>query len=84
MYVLILSRVDSATPWTVAPQASPSMGFPRQECCSGLPFPSPMVLPSPGIKPRSLASPELQANSLLLSHRGSPISIIIDLPTFSL
>ena len=29
------------TPWTVAYQAPPSMGFPRQECWSGLPFPSP-------------------------------------------
>ena len=30
-----------ATPWTVAYQAPPSMGFSRQECCSGLPLPSP-------------------------------------------
>ena len=29
------------TPWTVAYQAPPSMGFSRQECWSGLPFPSP-------------------------------------------
>ena len=27
-----------ATPWTVACQAPLSMGFPRQECWSGLPF----------------------------------------------
>ena len=32
----------SATPWTVAYQASPSMGFSKQEYWSGLPFPSPM------------------------------------------
>ena len=31
-----------ATPWTVAYQASPPMGFSRQEHWSGLPFPSPM------------------------------------------
>ena len=31
-----------ATPWTVAYQAPPSMGFSRQECWSGLQFPSPM------------------------------------------
>ena len=31
----------SVTPWTVAHQAPPSMGFSRQECWSGLPFPSP-------------------------------------------
>ena len=29
------------TPWTVAYQAPPSMGFSRQESWSGLPFPSP-------------------------------------------
>ena len=29
------------TPWTVAYQAPPSMGFPRQEYWSGLPLPSP-------------------------------------------
>ena len=32
-----------ATPWTVAHQASPSMGFSRQEYWSGLPFPSPSI-----------------------------------------
>ena len=37
-----LSRVRLfATPWTVAYQAPPSMGFSRQEYWSGLPFPSP-------------------------------------------
>ena len=30
-----------ATPWTIASQAPPFMGFPRQEYWSGLPFPSP-------------------------------------------
>ena len=32
-----------ATPWTVARQAPPSMGFSKQEYWSGLPFPSPGV-----------------------------------------
>ena len=45
-----------ATPWTEAHQASLSMGFPRQEYWSGLPFASPGDLPEPGIK---LKSPEL-------------------------
>ena len=37
------SRVQlCATPWTAAYQASPSMGFSRQEHWSGLPFPSPV------------------------------------------
>ena len=50
-----------AAPWTVACQASLSMGFPRQEYCSGVPFPIPGDLPDPGIKPMS---PALQADSL--------------------
>ena len=55
-YVKSLSRVRLfATPWTVAHQASPCMGFSRQEYWSGLPFPSPGDLPHPGIKPRSSA-----------------------------
>ena len=40
MKVKSLSRVRLfATPWTVAYQAPPSMGFSRQEYWSGLPFP---------------------------------------------
>ena len=50
------------TPQTVAYQASPSMGFFRQEYYSGLPFPSPKDVPHPGIEPRS---PVLQADALL-------------------
>ena len=50
-----------ATPWTVAYQASPSIGFSRQEYWSALPFPSPGDLPDPGIEPRSLA---LEADTL--------------------
>ena len=39
-----LSRVrSSATPWTAAFQATPSMGFSRQEYWSGVPLPSPML-----------------------------------------
>ena len=57
-----LSRVRLfATPWTVAYQAPPSMGFSRQEYCRGLPFPSPGDLPDPGIEPGSSA---LQADAL--------------------
>ena len=54
------SRVQLfVTPWTVAYQASPSMGFSRQEYCSGLPCPSPRDLPKPGIEPTSLTSTAL-------------------------
>ena len=48
-----------ATPWTIAYQAPPSMGFSRQEYWSGLP--SPGNLPDPGIKP---GYPALQADAL--------------------
>ena len=44
-----------AIPWTVASQAPLSMGFPRQEYWSGLPFPSLGNLPNPGIEPESPA-----------------------------
>ena len=41
------------TPWAVAHHTPPSLGFPRQEYWSGLPFPSPGDLPDPGIEARS-------------------------------
>ena len=55
----------------IAYQASPSIVFPRQEYCSGLPFLSPGDLPNSGIKPMS---PAWQADCLPLSHLESPIS----------
>ena len=58
-----------ATPWTVAYQAPPSMGFSRQECWSGLPLPSPGDLPNPGIKP---GSPSLQEDALPSEPPGKP------------
>ena len=65
-----LSRVGLfATPWTVAYQAPPSMGFSRQECWSGLPFLSPGDLPDPGIEPGSDA---LQADALPSEPPGKP------------
>ena len=65
-----LSRVRLfATPWTVAYQASPSMGFSRQEYWSGLPFPSPGDLPHPGIEP---GSPALEADALTSEPPGKP------------
>ena len=48
-----------------------SMGFPRQEYWSGLPFPPAEDLPEPVIKPGLLPLVHLQANSLPLSHLGS-------------
>ena len=60
--VKLLSCVQLfVTPWTVAHQAPLSMGFSRQECWSGLPFPSPGDFPSPGIE---TGSPALQTDAL--------------------
>ena len=60
--VKLLNRVRLfATPWTVAYQSPPSMGFSRQEYWSGLPLPSPGDLPDPGIEPWS---PAMQADAL--------------------
>ena len=60
------------TPRTAAHLAPLSVGFSSQEYWSGLPFPCPGDLPDPGIEPASPVSPVLQADSLPLSHRGSP------------
>ena len=54
----------------VAHQAPLSMGFPRQEYWSGLPFPPPGDLPDPGIEP---GSPALQTESLLTEPPGKPL-----------
>ena len=60
VHVCVLSHVQLfVSPWTVVCQAPLSMEFSRQEYWSGLPCPSPGVLPDPGIKPRSLSSPAL-------------------------
>ena len=45
--------------WTIAHQASLSVGFSRLGYWSGLPFPSPGDLPNPGIEPMSPVAPAL-------------------------
>ena len=61
-----------ATPWTVAYQASLSMGFSRQEYRSGLPFPSAEDLPDPGIEP---GSPALRADALPSEPPGKSMNV---------
>ena len=61
-----------ATSWAVAGQAPLSMGFPRQEYWSGLPFLSPGDLPDPKIQPRSSA---LQADSVPSESPGKSFSL---------
>ena len=64
-----LSRVRLfLTPWTIAYQAPPSMGFSRQEYWSGLPFPSSGDLPYPGIES---GSPALWADALSSKPPGN-------------
>ena len=62
------------TPWTIACQASLSMGFSRQEYWSGLTFPLLGNLPDPGMEPVSTVSAARQVDSSWLSHQGSPLS----------
>ena len=67
---LLLSCIQPfETPWTVARQAPLSLGFPRQEDWSGLPFPSPGERPNPGIEP---TFPAWQADSLSSERSGEP------------
>ena len=84
IHVCVLSCVRFfVTPWIVAHQAPLSMGFSRQEYWSRLPFPPLADLQNPKMEP---VSPELQADSLPLSHRGGPYTFIhsyIDLSTAS-
>ena len=59
-----LSRVRLfGTPWTVAYQSPLSVGFSRQECWSGLPFPSPVIL-----EPKKTKSVTVSIGSPSISH----------------
>ena len=64
--VLVAQLCLTATLWTVACHAPPSLGFSRQEYWSGLPFTSPGDLPNPGTEPRS---PALQVDSTVWATR---------------
>ena len=55
------------------PGSSP-WDFPGKNTGVELSFPSPEDLPNPGIE---LASPALQADSLLQNHQGNPLSRIL-------
>ena len=55
------------TPWTVAYQVPPSVGFSRKEYWIGLPFPSPGDLPHPGVEP---GLPHCRQTHYHLSHQG--------------
>ena len=58
----------------MAPQAPLSMGFSRQEYCSGFPFPPPGDHPNPGIKP---ASPSLAGGFFTAEPPGELPGILV-------
>ena len=67
------------TPWAVACQSPRSMGFPRQEYWSVLPFPSPEDLLDPGIEP---ASPVLEGGFFPTEPSWKPNNESINLLEF--
>ena len=67
--VIVAQSFLTLTPWTVVCQAPLSMGFPRQEYWSRLPFPSPGDLPNPGIVPMS---PVLAGRFFITEPPGNP------------
>ena len=73
VYSVAQSCPTLCKPLDCSPPGSSVHGIFRQEYWSGLPFSPPGDLADSGIEPESLASPELQTDSLLLSHQGSPL-----------
>ena len=68
-----LSRVWLfAAPWTVAFQVPLSVGFPRQQYWSRLPFSSPGDLPNPGIKLKSPVAPSLISGLFITEQPEMP------------
>ena len=85
----VLSRFSNVwlcDPWTVARQAPLSMGLPREEYWSGLPFPTPAQLPDPEIEPKSLMSPALAGGCCTTSATSRPntMMVMFSLPTCAL
>ena len=68
---LVTKLCPTATPRTITHQAPLSLGFPRQDYWSGLPFPSLGDLPDPSIELVTPVFLALQTDSLLLSQHGS-------------
>ena len=65
-----------ATPWTVARQAPLSMGFPREEYWSGLPFPFAGDLPNPGMVLSSLMSLALAGGFVTTSATWEALGVV--------
>ena len=82
VHVCVLSRFSHVplfvTPLTAACQYPLSMGFSREEFCSGLPCPPPGDLPHPGIKFASLKSPALAGEFFTTMPPGNPYILYSD------
>ena len=73
VHAQLLSQVRLfATQWTAALQTPLSLGFLRQEYCSGLPFPPPGDLSDVGIEPESLVLPALAEEFFTTEPPGKP------------
>ena len=64
------------TSWTIARQAPHSMGFPRQQYWSELPFPTSGDLPDPRIEPIAHVSPILAGRFFTTEPLSKPTEII--------
>ena len=73
---LRLCPTPFAALWAVVHQTPVSMEFSRHEYRGGWPHPPLEALPDLGIKPMFPAAPALQADSLLMSHCGSPFPCV--------
>ena len=72
-----------ATPWTVGCQTPLSIGFPRQEYWSGLPFPSPGDLPNPGVENTSSALQKIHDRLFMTEPSRKPSMVLREKKTFS-
>ena len=75
LFVCLVMNDSFATPWTVACQAPLSMGFPRQEYWSVLPFPSPRDLPDSWLKPTPLVAPAWAGSFFTTEPPGLPLKM---------
>ena len=81
LYCFLIPIRLFVTPWTAACQAPLSLGFPRQEYWSELPFSSPRDLPNPGIEPRS---PSLAGRFFTTDQPGKPLNSHLSIYLFYL
>ena len=85
MKVKSLSRAQlSATPWTAAYQAPPSMGFSRQEYWSGVPLPSPTNMPAlqETLKFSSSGEKKTKSHQNMGPYKGIKLTVTINIQIF--